>query len=173
MIARLGITAIFIAILASPSVVSAHVLITDDSQSHGAVLHIMPDDDPVAGEQSTIFFDTQGDILSRNGSTITGYVQQAGGAQELINIKTDGALATATVVFPEQGTYTLGFTVTLAEDNESYTFTKVQRVTRGLAGAANTQARHAWAETLAIGSASALVALGIVAFNRRKLISSR
>lgn len=37
----------------------AHVLVSDESNTVGAVLHITPDDDPIAGESAHIFFDVQ------------------------------------------------------------------------------------------------------------------
>ncbi len=42
-------------IIIFPSLVTAHVVKSD--KSIGAVLHIDPDDDPIAGEKSTFFFD--------------------------------------------------------------------------------------------------------------------
>src|SRR5438045_57931 len=51
----------------NPHIVSAHVLKTDGNI--GAVLHIDPDDDPIAGSQASFFFefkDIQGKFQSQN-----------------------------------------------------------------------------------------------------------
>ena len=57
----LGFVAI-ISIVTSASV-QAHVLVADESNTYGAVIHVMPDDDAVAGTETTIYFDTQAGLL--------------------------------------------------------------------------------------------------------------
>lgn len=139
--------------------VSAHVLITDDTNSKGAILHIIPDDDPVAGEISTIFFDMQNsginDVLLRiDGNPVT--------------TRFDGSLATAEYIFPTQAEYEMRFTVRANE--ATYVFTHNQRVTRGVSASPLDQADHIWAEITLLTSALGLVLLFIVAINRRSEI---
>lgn len=56
---------IVLGVLILPASVSAHVLITDKNNQIGSVLHITPDDDPIAGQPSALYFD----IESKNVST--------------------------------------------------------------------------------------------------------
>ena len=144
---------------------SAHVLITDDSNSKGAILHIIPDDDPVAGEEATLYFDTQKQLLGENDS-VTLTIRDDSGI--IYNVPTDvnESLATADFTFPDLGIYEIKFV--LINDGESFTFTQTQRVSRGISnGSTNTQ-KYAWAEMLLVGSGIALALLIVVGFNNRK-----
>jgi hypothetical protein len=64
---RLLFVLVFSAILALPKPVLAHLLVTDDSI--GAVLHVDPEDNPIAGENSSFYFefkDTNGKFVPVN-----------------------------------------------------------------------------------------------------------
>lgn len=140
-------------------VASAHVLITDESGKTGAILHINPDDDPVAGEQSNLFFDIQ----SRNsleGATLT--IQQVE-----VPIIIDANTVRATYVFPSQGAYV----ITLKTQSE--TFVQNQRVSRGISNTNLGKPRYVWAEIALIVCSVGLISMLIVIFNRRREIASR
>lgn len=84
----------------------AHVLTTDHGV--GAVLHISPDDDPVAGSESTLFFafkDTSGNF-STEGCDCTAIVKREGEeiARAPLTPESDEN-ASFTFIFPEKNVY--------------------------------------------------------------------
>lgn len=157
------IAALLIAVLAfAPAhTASAHVLITDTAQQKGAVLHIVPDDDPIAGQPATLYLDMQ----NRSAATVSLAVTDSENSTDTIALKQSGALAYGNYTFPTQGIYKLVFTVKSGSDTA--TFEHTQRVSRGVAGSALDKPTHTWAEALAVAAGAGLLLLAIVAFNRR------
>lgn len=150
---------------------SAHVLVTDDTKTNGAILHIIPDDDPVAGESATLFFDTQDKLLNADNTKVTLTVQRPDEEKKSVAMTVAGTLATVDYVFPVQGVYNLTF---LAESNgKSYTFEWSQRVSRGVMGSALDRPHYAWAEMLVVGAGVSFALLIIIAINRRKAIAEQ
>jgi len=160
----LGICCVFIPAQSS----SAHVLITDETKSKGAILHIIPDDDPIAGEESTLYFDTQ-EQLSDSGNMVNFSVKNGSDETQNVETKLEGSLATARYTFPTQGIYTLVFTVTAS--GNTYTFTQTQRVSRGVSTNALEKTTYGWAEVLIITSSVGFALLIILAINRREAIA--
>lgn len=166
----LAVCAVIIsAILGLTQSTSAHVLITDDTNSKGAVLHIMPDDDPVAGEPATLYFDTQTTFGSRDSVTLR--IKDAAGQETEVDTQIAGSLATATNVFPAQGIYDLEFTVRTGSNVDMYT--QSQRVSRGAATSALDTKHYGWAEILLLASVLGCVVLAITAINNRKEIAQQ
>lgn len=141
---------------------SAHVLITEPGTSVGAILHIQPDDDPVAGEPSSLFFDVQGTLVQgqKNKVTIT---DEAGSIVEP-PITTQQNSITTEHTFPSQGVYIIQLTI------GEHTLTQSQRVSRGAIVNTIDTDRHQIAEIGLLVSATAVIVLGIVAINRRNTI---
>ena len=110
--------------------VSAHVLIRDESKTVGAVLHITPGDDPVAGESSTISLSINNASLRSSDSLLFVKNTTTGTTDALKYSQNNGAL-TAEYVFPSQGTYDLTIEAR-ASDTKKYNFTYTQRVSKGL-----------------------------------------
>lgn len=155
---RSFLCAIMIVVVA-PVTAFAHVLVTDTSGSTGAIIHIVPDDDPVAGEQSSIFIDVQGgQQLTNPEFTISGQ-----GAQSKIELSQSGNMLQANYTFPTQGVYRL----TLVSDSKTFIYD--HHVSRGTASDQPTK-RFIWAEIALIASVIALIALILIAINRRKVI---
>lgn len=152
------------------STTSAHVLITDETHTRGAILHIIPDDDPIAGQQATLYFDMQNQASTADGS-VSLTIRGANGQIANVKTQTNGTLATATYTFPAQGAYELTFTV--KPDGKTYTFKQSQRVSRGVAASALDKPTYVWAEILLLASVIGLVLLGITAFNHRKDIAKQ
>ena len=152
-----------------PTSASAHVLITDTSGEIGAVVHINPDDDPVAGEESTIYFDIQSSTYSSHAHSITLAITGPDNETVDVPLSTKGSSSSATYVFPERGAYTL--TYEAVSEGHTHTFTHTQRVTRGANGSVTPQPAYAWAEFLMISSGSALVILLLIVINRDKAIA--
>lgn len=149
---------------------TAHVLITDDTKTKGAILHIIPDDDPIAGETATLYFDVQQDVL-QPGSSVVLAIQNTAGDKTTVPTEIEGALITASYVFPAQGVYRLVFEV--RSGSTSHIFTQSQRVSRGITTSALDAPTHEWAKLLLIASGVGLLVLAIVANNRRKSIAAQ
>lgn len=153
-----------IALFAPSQSVSAHVLVTDTTHTKGAIVHIMPDDNPVAGKEATVFFDMQGEGL-KNGASVELVVRDANKLVTPAPVKSNDTVTTAAYTFPTPGVYDLLFTV--KQGNETTIFEHSQYV----AGAETGKVSYVWAETLLVVSGVLLLVLGIVAFNRRKTIA--
>lgn len=143
----------------------AHVLIRDISGSKGAILHIIPDDDPIAGKKATIFFDMQNTTNSIHKATLDITRQNS---HETVSVKTalDGSLITADFIFPRQGVYLLKYQIEVG--SETYIFEQSTRISRGVAVGAVDKTRHTWAEGLLVACGTVFAVLLIVAFNRRR-----
>lgn len=164
-----GTAALLVASLVTTQSAFAHVLIMDTTGSVGAILHIIPDDDPIAGEESDIYFDRQG--AESDDATVELSVANNGGELSEVNLTTTGSLSTGAYTFPAQGVYKLTFTVKSGEG--SYTFEQSQRVARGvMISGAQTQ-QYPWAEALLVGSTVSFLALIVLVINRRKEIAQQ
>jgi len=162
----IGILMVACGVLISSQSTFAHVLVTDETKTKGAILHIIPDDDPVAGEEATLYFDTQ-EQLSDAKVELT--IENAFGDATKVETSKDGSLVTAKYTFPVQGVYSVAFT--LVSDDARYVFNQSQRVSRGLSTSTLTQPSYAWAEVLLLASGICFAVLIIIATNRRKDIA--
>lgn len=158
-----------LAVLCFPRVVFAHVLVKDTTTDSGAVLHITPDDDPVAGEQAALFYDIRDPSLAMVKPEIMLTVTDAQGSISTLRAHVQGTSVSASYVFPRQGVYRISLLL-LHDGRQLHDFTYSQRISRGTAGTVHYRA-PAWAE---VGSTMALLSLGalaIVVFNRRDAIN--
>lgn len=146
---------------------AAHVLIKDKTGTKGAILHIRPDDDPVAGEPATLYFDTQN--LQDSKVSVGIRSTRTGKIDRVAPVAMDGSLATLQYIFPTQGAYELIFTVS---GENTYTFTKYQRVTRGVSVDSSTSSIYVWSEMLFIASGVGLIVLLATFVNRCKEIAA-
>lgn len=169
----IGLVAITTLLLLSALISSqahAHVLIVDTTDSKGAILHINPGDNPVAGQKSAIIFDTDKDVLDKDSRVLLSITSDDGTVDE-IKAEVDGPLAAAEYTFPARGVYQLSFAVITGD--ETLTFNYSQRVSRGLATSEVNQPSHEGAKILLLGSSVGLVLLAILAFNNRRQIKSQ
>lgn len=162
--------AITAAALLTSQAASAHVLLMDTKGSVGAILHVMPDDNPVAGEPSDMYFDRQGAGRDES-AAVTLAIKNSQGEVSEVEVQTNGSLSTATYTFPEQGVYQLTFAV--KSDEGEFIFEQSQRVTRGVISSSLEAPQYYWAEALMIGALISFAALLIIAFNRRKEIAKQ
>jgi hypothetical protein len=146
---------------------SAHVLVMDSTNTQGAILHIIPDDDPVAGEVSQLYFDMQ--QTNDTVREVRLVIRDEAGAESSVDTTVKGALVTASYIFPAQGAYEIRYTV--IEDRNEYVFTQAQRVSRGIVSSALNTPNYSWAQALLIASGVGLVILGILVWNHRKDIA--
>ncbi|HRH31119.1 MAG TPA: hypothetical protein PK950_00435 [Candidatus Paceibacterota bacterium] len=107
------------AFAAMPLPASAHVLKTDGTM--GAILHIDPNDSPVAGEPASIFFDLKdsANIFAVENCVCVVSVLQSG---ESILEKTVTRIAPVTYTFPERSIYTVQFSGTPKAGEGAATF---------------------------------------------------
>lgn len=159
-----------------PKAVFAHVLLEDKNAEVGAVLHLTPDDDPIAGQNSQLFFDIQDkntqaripysgyELLSTNESNTT----------TAIPLEVSGKTLTANYTFPVQGVYRLEL-----KSKQSYdSFVKVSilytlRVSRGKLQPGAISKKQDGANLGIIASIAATGGLIIVGFNNRREIISK
>lgn len=161
------IAALF-ALVSLPNTTSAHVLITDSTNTHGAIVHITPDDDPIAGEPASIYFDSQKQLI--NGDSVAQATITSPNSNDTVTAKITGSLATFTYTFPSQGVYNLTFTI--ENNDKTYTFMHDLRVSRGVSGTAMQSSKHTWAELLLVTSGAGLASLGIIGWNNRSGIAA-
>ncbi|KKW02902.1 MAG: hypothetical protein UY35_C0010G0010 [Candidatus Saccharibacteria bacterium GW2011_GWC2_48_9] len=150
----------------------AHVLITDETNSMGAVLHITPDDDPIAGSSSHIFFDIQDDRYQNASYEANLAIVDQRGDRSDVDTDISGSYVSARYTFAAQGVYKLELTV--RRGNASEIFTVNQRVSRGTSGDETSPAvRHGWAEALIVLSATGVGVLAVVWLSRlRRVVES-
>ena len=151
---------IFCLVLFTPAAAQAHVLQRDSSGKIGALLHITPDDNPIAGEQSNIYIDLQ--PLPPGELTVVLEITTAGGSSEAVAAELVGSGARAQHTFPAQGVYELRLTITSNSDTYALAFT--QRVSRGV-GSADVQQTHSWAEAVLFVGAAAAIILAVLFFS--------
>lgn len=152
-----------------PQVTFAHVLVMDTTGTQGAIVHIVPDDDPIAGDEAVIYFDRQGiDTTGDGGVTLD--IRNEAGSTVTVPTKTKDALTLARYTFPQQGVYELKFTV--KDKNGELSFTQLQRVTRGVTNGTTSGQTHVWAEGLLVACGAGLLVLGVLFFNRRQEIKN-
>lgn len=164
---KYAIVAIGVALAAtlfSGSSAHAHTVLRDTSKTRSALLHVQPDDNPIAGEQSTLYFDTQqGDgLFFSDDSVVTLTLRHETAPPVDITANMNGSLATFTYTFPSQGLYELSFLA--IANGKQYEFTQDWRVSRGVTLLAVDAPDHAWAEIvlLAAGVSGAILALVMI-----------
>ncbi|MES2876662.1 MAG: hypothetical protein V4678_04295 [Patescibacteria group bacterium] len=159
-----ALLALLVATTAQP--VSAHVLIRDVNDSVGAVLHITPDDDPVAGSSADLNFSLQNESLA--GSTVQIQItDQASGRTATIKPVSGAGAVSARYVFPSKGVYDITLNIS---GRANYTFKHVQRVSRGVGTSSLATPDYPVARATLFVGVIALVGLGVFAVDRRKKI---
>ena len=161
---------LFCSVTLLTSTASAHVLITDTTKKHGAVLHIAPDDNPVAKKPSTLFFDTQ-DTLLNPSSTISVAITKTGDSRPInLNAKRDGSLITTDYTFPSQGVYSVRYEISTPDGQ--LVFTDSLRVSNGATNTLLSRSSYRWAEGILFASGALITLLLIIIWNRKESIAS-
>lgn len=171
---RLGFISLLIAglialIPARPA--AAHVLFIDQRTNIAAVFHANPNDDPVAGEMSELFFDIQ-DKNSSVRIPYSGYdlvITDEAGQRTTVRMSASGSTVQAKYTFPSQGLYLLS----VQSQPEYDEFQKVSingslRVTRGVGVSAKPDSSLPLIGL--IGSGTGMFLLGITFTNNRHKI---
>jgi hypothetical protein len=159
---------VLLGLILLPVSAKAHVLIADTGRQTGAVLHVTPDDDPIAGKPSDLFFELDASKISSTTHALTLSAANSTGAQTSIPAHARGNTVSAAYTFPSQGVYTISLAAEPLQPGEQrYEFSHTQRISRGTALAAQPKApQHDWAYAAVVASTSVMVVLGIVAYNK-------
>jgi hypothetical protein len=161
----------------TPQLASAHVVITDTTHEVGTVLHINPDDDPVAGESSSIFFDVRMTALPSDPHLVNLKVINSAGESTFVPTSVDGAKVAGTYTFPSQGVYQINLIIDTGRSGTSdqpryLSFVQSQRVSRGVISNPLDAPQYIWAEVLLILSGGALAILTVLFVSDRRRIAS-
>lgn len=144
---------------------SAHVVVNSIDKSNSAILHIIPDDDPIAGEVVNLMFDTQAGFLSDASKVTLAIHDTSSQKEDTVETRRDGSLVSADYTFPTQGTYLIRYSVTT--NGVTYVFEQDMRVSRGLQGSNQVEQKYTWAEGLLIVAGILFLVLVIIGWNKR------
>lgn len=151
---------------------SAHELVVDTAGNKGAILHIDPSDNPIAGQKSTLFLAIR-DLPDAAAAKGVLMVRSQRGTTQLVSTKFHGSMAYVDYTFPDQGLYHLSFVI--KSGAQTYTFNEDEQVARGVAipGAATKVRTDNWARALFVVSLLLIAAVCIMAWVRRTSIARR
>lgn len=159
-------------LLLLPSKAVAHVLMRDTEANIGAIVHINPDDDPVAGKKTQMFIDIQdsGAVARIPLEAYDVFITPTDAAREPVAAIVEGSVIRIEYTFRKKGVYTME----VVSKPSFETFQKVQmsytlRVSRGV-GASETINKNAWAEVVLPASIAILSLVVILLFSNRKEI---
>lgn len=156
-------------IVAGHKQAGAHVVITDQSGSYGSILHVSPDDDPIAGKEASLFFDIQGSALDEAANAELA-ITDSEGNQHIIPMVINKNSVNANYTFRWQGIYSLELLIKQTSRSD-IKFNYDQRVSRGdIKGSKTNYPRYIWAEMMMLVSLISICVLFILFFNRRKVI---
>lgn len=156
-----------------PVTAAAHVLITDSTGGYGAVLHIMPGDDPIAGETAQLFFDIKGEDFQVADYIFTLIVRGDDGIETAVQTSRVGETSVrAEVIFPQRGVYSLNLKGQARAIDYEISFATTQRVSRGNGDNTAGTVRYAWAEAGLVSAITGGLAILIVCINRRADIAA-
>lgn len=114
------------------SVANAHFLITDQTTGFKGQLHVAPDDDPIAGEESIISFDFSKTDIQISNYTFTMSVKDNKKKSTQVPLTIVGRVVIGRYTFPYQGAYNIYLNATnTTNETEQSILTYSQRVSRG------------------------------------------
>src|SRR3989344_782463 len=145
--------------------VQAHVLLSDTRGEVGAILHVSPDDDPIAGQSSILFFDIQKDISAVESNDIQLTITDSTGQKTTAPVTKQGSYISSAYTFPSQAAYEIHLSI--PQQHTTLEFTAIQRVSRGIS--TDRVAHEAiWAKTALVMGICSIAVACILAFNHRK-----
>ena len=163
-----GIGVAFLGLTTLSRPAEAHMMLKDTIGGSGAVLHVSPDDDPIAGERASFVFDIQA-MQNAHQVNVTLAIADDQYVVNKIPGRLQGNKTMAEYIFPRQGLYTLTLTISRG-DAKIHQFSQSLRVSRGVIIGTTTPSQPMWAQ---VGLwCTAIVASGVVtlAIRRRKAI---
>ena len=161
-------------LLCMPRLALAHILVADSSNTAGAVLHVTPEDDPVAGETTGIYYEVGSKIDLKSSKVSLIISSDTGGINLAIPVTIHDQTVSAGFNFPVRGLYFLTLRIAPNEKTgKEIVFTSSQRVTHSLKGANPAVEVPTWARAGLILSVWAVLLLLLVAIKRRRLIAGQ
>jgi hypothetical protein len=145
----------------------AHVLGEEANNSTAALLHIMPDDDPVTGQATTIYFDLQG-FEGKTIKQVSLTVIDDAGAIDTVPLTLQNTTASGPYVFNAAGTYQLQLKVEASDATHEIVFHQV---------VTNAQTKvdiyqYPWAIALLLVCSAGIALLVVLAIvNRKEIIA--
>lgn len=165
-----GAAAVLGLLVAAPLPASAHVILRDGEA--GAVLHIAPGDDPVAGLVSGLFYEIKAPGSLAGADTTLTILRQNNPA-EIVPTHLKGDTVAGEYTFPVRNIYTLKLVVRQIGVSKPLIFTHVVRVSRAIKGTAQAVPAPVWAKVgLLLSAWGMLVCVGVF-LTRRKTITSK
>lgn len=165
-LAAIGFILVVLCLSTQPA--AAHVLLTDSTDSYGAVFHVGPSDDPIAHEPATLFLEIQKRAEIRQVERVVLTIRHPEGFSSTVQTTTQGDSIVATYTFPTGGVYHLQYRIDTG--SKVAIFNQSQRVSVHGIGGTSEATEHQWAEPLTISSGVALILTVIIIINRRQHI---
>lgn len=150
---------------------AAHMFSKDTMSSSGAVLHITPDDDPIAGESASMIFSIHG-LSDAEQSSARLIITDDQNHEAIVPAHIRSGAVVAEYTFPRQGLYKISLSIE-QDGRQTHQFMQSQRVNRGIISNATVKSdTPLWAVVGAVGTGAATIGVALTAFIRRKAIGS-
>lgn len=150
---------------------AAHMFSKDTMAGSGSVLHITPDDDPIAGEQASLVFDIK-DLSSSEKQTVAKLTIVDDQQREAkVPARVHDNTVVAEYLFPQQGLYKISLSIE-QDGIQTHNFTQSQRVNRGIIGSITVNKTPFWAVAGLLGTGVAAIGVASLAFVRRNAINN-
>ena len=163
---------VFFCFLPGTPKASAHIVLRDKKANIGALIHVNPDDDPIAGRPAQMNFSIDDSSAAYRApyKAYTLSVTGADGKSAQAAMSVTDTTVIGTYVFPSQGIYTLNLTAE-AEGGKIIAFRDVLRVSRGIVRAEVKEPEYPWATIVLWNAGIVLLALlAVFMINRREII---
>lgn len=153
----------------------AHSMLRDSIAEGGAILHVSPDDNPIAGEPASLVFETQDESMASNRSTAKLVITDDEDNLMEVQASIRGRAVAVDYTFPRQGLYSLDLSVRQG-GQETHHFTASQRISRGAINGTATVAERGppfWAVAGSAGTTITAAIIGVAVFSRRAQINAQ
>lgn len=165
----LTVAMLLLALSFAPEEAKAHVLVTSRSGEATAVVHINPDDDPIAGSEASVYLDVKsGQLVNSEVDYIIRISKESeGNVDSVVATELGVSGVRFEYVFPVRGIYKLEI-IALTDDGLVDGFEFAQNVSRGIGTMASK--RYGLAEFGIILSSCLIAVILIIVINRRSLL---
>jgi hypothetical protein len=165
-----------VCVLLVPRQVAAHVLVQDTVGKTGAIVHFSPNDNPIAGESTGIFYDVQTGQDLNQAALHLRVTTENNSIDEAVPLTAKGHTVSGAFEFPARGLYFLILTIDSKVDGpkvEPLTFKYSLQVAKSSHGSDPAPQVPAWTTFGMVMSVWLFAALGLIAFRRRKQIGAK
>ncbi len=165
---------VFLIIFIAPT--SAHVTYKDDSNNSLVVLHVTPDDDPIAGNETSLFFSLKDEHLSSDKNIYRLLITNSDNLTiEVSTYAIEKLSFGAKYIFPTPGRYKLKLVIEpvyiyATENSSNSTFEYELEVNRGVYTESKSKSKILWAYVVFIPITLISLFLGLTLYRNRKKI---